>query len=315
MAGTLDKVFNSDVIERLKKKAAPSAALARRIEILTAVENPDADLPTRSWQRILRAHKAAWDDYVSAMDAAGFLSADVAARLTGDDDDNFRSALAECLTCYFLRSSVGLTVFGPHEGRPGTALDLGIRHDGGDISVEVKSPHAEKPEGTVWVGDHSHILAPVLDNANSQFADGRRNVLALVPLVEFPVLNGRQPFVKAFFGEMKVVFTIDKKTGRAIEDPTWQFIAEGKFLKLWPAPRFTRTGAVLAIREHVVERNLFEEDFEAHVKLLWFVMHNPYCPTPVPTNVWGDCAQLVRDGDAIRWTDGGPVDGSPPPDR
>jgi hypothetical protein len=71
---------------------------------------------------------------------------------------------------------------------------------------------------------------------------------------------------------MKVVFSLDKKTGRAIDEPTWQFIAEGKFLKLWPDPRFTRTGAVLAIREHVEERNLFEEDFAAQIKLRWFLL-------------------------------------------
>lgn len=313
MAGALDHVFNPDVIARLEKQRAPSASLTRRIEILTAVETPHADLATRSWNRILCAHKAAWDDYVSAIDREGFLDEDVRARLTGVDDDGFRSALAECLTCHILARVLRLPVFGRHEGRPGTALDFGIRHDGGDISVEVKSPYAEKPAGGYWAGDHSHILQPVLNEANKQFAEARRNVLALVPLVEFPVLNGRMPFVKAFFGERKVVFTIDRRTGKTIDEPTWQFITEGKFLKLWPEPRFTRTGTVLVIREHLVERNPFEENFEAHVKLRWFLLHNPHCPTPVPTNIWDECAQLVRDGDVIRWTDGGPVDGSPLP--
>jgi hypothetical protein len=103
------------------------------------------------------------------------------------------------LTCHFLKNVLGLDVFGRHQGRPGTALDFGVRHAGGDISVEVKSPYAAKPAGSVWAGNHSHILTPMLDEANKQFAEGTRNVLALVPLVDFPVLHGRRPFVKAFF--------------------------------------------------------------------------------------------------------------------
>ncbi len=308
----LEEIFTADVIERLKRHPAPSTTLTRRIDILTGTETPDADRDTQNWNLILCARKAAWNKYLSAMRGAGLLDDDVRARLTDTDDDNFRSALAECLTCHFLARVLGLDIFGRHEGRPGTALDFGVRHAGGDVSVEVKSPYAEKPAGSYW-GDHSDILEPVLDVANKQFLEGRRNVLALVPLVDFPVLAGRKPYVKAFFGEPKIVFTIDKRTGRAIGEPETRFITEGKFLKLWPEPRFTRTGAVIAIRENVVEDGFLEEDFEPHAELRWFALHNPHCPNPVPVDLWGSCAQLVRDGDVIRWTDGGPIDGSPPP--
>src|SRR5438094_1367002 len=140
------------------------------------------------------------------------------------------------------------------------------------LSETPRVVYAPKPAGSFWAGDHSHILTPMLDGANKQFAEGKRNVLALVPLVDFPVLHGRRPFVKAFFGEMKIVLTIDKKTGKAVDEPRAEFITGGKFLKLWPEPRFTRTGAVLVVREHLLERNPFEEDFEAWTELRWFVL-------------------------------------------
>ena len=310
MACVLEDVFTPYVIERLQRYPSPSPALTRRIEILTSVERPDSDWGTRTWNLGLCTRRAAWNDYVSAMHKAGLFDDDVRARLRGRDDDGFRSALSECLTCHFLTRVLHLDVFGRHEGRSGTALDFGIRHGSGDVSVEVKSPYTEKPEGSGWMGDRSHILGPVLDLANKQFAEGRRNVLALVPLVQFPMLNGRRPFVKAFFGEPKTVIMFDTTTGETICEPETRFITEGKLLKLWPEPRFTRTGAVLVIREELAQPDLFQEDFEPRLELRWFVLHNPHSSNPVPDDLWGPCPQLVRDGDVIRWTDGGSIDGS-----
>jgi hypothetical protein len=310
MADVLDELFKADDIARFRARINPSRALTQRIDVLTAAEMPDAPLSDRSWQRVLLATRAAWVDYVSSMRIAGLLDADVVGRLMGVDDDGFRSALAECLTSHFLTRILGLEIFGRREGRPGTAIDFGVRRGDGDISLEVKSPFRERPAGTMWSNDYAHILQPALDEANRQFAEGCRNVLVLAPLVEFPVLSGRMSYVKAFFGETNIVFEIDKKTGRALNEPAARFVTEGKFLKLWPEPRFTRTGAVVALRERRIEENQLDENFCARVELCWFVMHNPHCPVPVPVDIWGNCAQLVRDGDAIRWTDGGPIDGS-----
>ena len=68
---------------------------------------------------------------------------------------------------------------------------------------------------------------------------------------------------------------------------------------------------MLVVREHLLERNPFEEDFEAWTELRWFVLHNPHAPVQIPQELWGECPQLERDGEYIRWTDDGPVDGSP----
>ena len=306
--GSLNQVFTEAVIAGLKDVSSPSDALIARINILTASDPDSSDEGTRRWNRYLCARNTAWDHYIGVTRAAGLLDADIEARLRSPDDSNFRSAMAECMTCRLLAHELGLHVFGRHEGRPGTALDFGIARADGNISVEVKSPYAEKPSGSIWGDDHSHILERALDDANKrQFAEGRRNVLALVPQVDFPVLAGRSPYIKAFFGEQKLVFTIDRKTGRSISEPEAKFIADGKFLRLWPlTPRFTRLGAVLAIREALIESG-DGEDFQAQMELRWFVLHNPNCPNPIPEDLWGACPQLVVDDDVMRWTDDRPI--------
>src|SRR2546423_7656512 len=111
MADILDKLFTTDVVARLKAQTNPSNTLTQRIAILTAAETPAAPLSERCWQRILLARRAAWVNYVTSMREAGFLDADVTARLTGIDDDGFRSALSECLTSHFLRHVLHLEVF------------------------------------------------------------------------------------------------------------------------------------------------------------------------------------------------------------
>jgi hypothetical protein len=313
VADILDEIFTADSIERLRNHKSPSEKLIRRIDILTAKEDPKAELCERIGQRVRLAYRTAWASYVAAMRASGTLDADVLARLTGPGDADFRSAMSECLTCHLLSQRLRLNVFGRPGGRSGKVIDFGVRLDDGDVNIEVKSPFAEKPNAAVWVGDHAHHLEPTLDEANKQFAKGQRNVLALVPFVEFPVFAGRADYVKAFLGETKIEFIVNTTTGQIVGEPQARFVTEGRFLKLWPEARFTRVGAVLAVRESFIEENYFEETFAARVELRWFVIHNPHSPNPVPVKLWGDCPQLIRDGENIRWTDGWSVDGSPPP--
>ncbi len=322
MADFINKLFTSDVIHSLQKRQTLSGALKHRLEVLTASEDEaaidagdeDAAVAALCWQRYLLAKRAAWSSYLAAMSDAGLFDGDVRARLISVGDDGFRSALAECFTCHFLTRKLHLTVVGRGEGRGGKVPDFRVAHGDGDINIEVKSPYVEVPRSRTWFGDRSaEVLKPTLDEANKQFGEGRRNVLAVVPFVDFPMLVGRKSYVKAFLGETKVAITIDTATGQPVTEPEWKFMPEGRFLKLWPEPRCTRTGAVLVLREHVVEENQFDVNCSARVEPRWFVINNPHCPVLVPSDIWRDCPQLVREGDSIRWTDGWAVDGSPPP--
>jgi len=306
----LDALFSREVLDRLGKRQNPSDELKYRLRVITATDPDGVDGGTRFTNRGLLAHRSSWEEYAEAMELAGFLDDDIKGRLTGEDDDGFRSALSECMTCWFLSRRLGLTVSGRHEGRPGTAIDFGIERGGGRISVEVKSPYVARPKGNIWFGNHVHVVQPTVDYANKQFAEGRSNVLALVPLVEAPLLAGRREFVEAFLGEQKIVLTMDVKRGRAVGDPRAEFFPTGKLLKRWPdEARFTRIGAILVLKEFVNPVDIDEGRFETIRS--WFVIHNPNCPNPIPTEVWGDCPQLVvdeADGETfMRWTDGKPI--------
>jgi hypothetical protein len=320
MGSVLDDVFTDDVLARLRSKRNQSAALQDRIAILDAREDPGARLSERSWQRTLLAQRAAWARYVDAMHAAGMLDDDMVARLRGEDDNGFRSALSECLTCHLLSRVLRLAVLGRGDGQPGKVPDLRVRHADADITIEVKSPFAEKPDSGGFFGDPIHLLTSAVDTANKQFAKGHANVLALVPFVHPIVFNGREPFVRALLGESTISYTLDKTTGTVIDGPTWKFAPNGKLLYLWKDktlnsknPRFTRVGAVLVVREVLHEERHCQEDFAARVELRWFVLHNPYGVIPVPSDLWGECAQLVCERDEIRWTDGWSLDGTHPP--
>jgi hypothetical protein len=150
----------------------------------------------------LCARRAAWEDYVSSAESLGTLDADVASRLTGRDDENFRGAMAECMTAWLLTSHLRLPVAPRPDGRGRSIVDFGIQSDGDLIRVEVKSPYTTRPdgEGAFWSGDYKHLIEGSLDEANRQFSHDHTNVLMLVPLVEFPILAGRGPFVRAFYG-------------------------------------------------------------------------------------------------------------------
>lgn len=304
----LDALFTPEVIANLQARQNPSDELRYRLRVITATDPDGVDGATRFTNRGLLAHRASWEEYLETTQSRGFLDADIRARLVGENDDNFRSALSECMVCWLLATQLGLTISRGHEGRPGTAIDFGIEQDSGRISLEVKSPYVARPQGNVWFGNHVHVVQPTVDLANKQFAEGRPNVLALVPLVDPPLLSDRREFVEAFLGEQKIVLTIDIAKGRAVGDPRAEFFPTGKLLKRWPnEARFTRIGAILVVKEHISPIDIDEGTFAT--KRTWFVIHNPNCPHPIQTELWGQCPQMVVDGDNMRWTDDKPIFG------
>ena len=304
---TLSSLFGGNVLTQLREKKSLSDELQARINILGAADPDGVDEGTRGWNRFLFARRAAWNEYVTSASAHGLLDSDLTKRLTSTSiqDEHFRGAMAECMACWLVVDRLGHQPIARPDGRGGSVLDLGISRADGDITVEVKSPYAAPPKGTgaFWSGDHTHLLEGALDQANKQFAKDARNVLVIVPLVDMPIFAGRAPFMRAFYGDEKIVFTIDRKTGRAVGEPEARFVTEGKFMKLWPEPRFTRTGAVVCLRESFSDIG-DGDDYRVEAQRSFFVLHNPNCPNPIPSDVWGDSPQFIIDGDVMRWTDG-----------
>jgi len=312
----LATVFTPAVMDRFANQREPSETASARLKILSAADVDGVDEGTRRYNRLLCARRDAWREYLTSASHHGVLDGDVIARLTGTDDDNFRSALSECMGCWLLTGPLGLTLRARPAGRDRAVIDLGVQQPDGDINIEVKSPYAPVPQAsTWWGGDHSHLLEGALNEANRQFPKDGKNVLMIVPLVEMPILAGRAPFINAFYGDDRIVFTVDRVTGREVGEPENRFITDGKFLKLWPKeprdtrePRYTRVGAVVRLREGYRETG-DGDDFRVTVTRHWFVLHNPNSPQPIPTGMWGDCPQFVEDGDVMRWTDDKPVMG------
>jgi hypothetical protein len=109
----------------------------------------------------LRAYKSAWEVYLFAAFACGLFDGDhgkdLRARLTGVDDDSFRSAMSECLAAWYVAGHLKLAITPRPEGRPGHPLEFAITHRDGDINVEVKAPHRAVTT-TFWWGDDSDLL-------------------------------------------------------------------------------------------------------------------------------------------------------------
>ena len=154
--------------------APPTALLDFRLQVLAAGGlNSHSDTG-----QALRAYKAAWEVYLLAGFACGLFEgihgADLRARLTGTDDDNFRSAMSECLAAWYLAGKLKLPIGPRPQGRPGHPLEFVIKLPDGDVNVEVKCPH--RPITTeAWWGDDSDLLQRALHTANKQFEAGARN--------------------------------------------------------------------------------------------------------------------------------------------
>jgi hypothetical protein len=116
--------------------------------------------------------------------------------------------------------------------------------------------------------------------------------------------------IRAFFGEDVVEITFNRDTGETVGEQV-KFSPRGKFLRIWEGrkPRFTRIGAVVRLREHLAERRSDADEFRVWIEPRWVVLHNPFCPNPIPPNIWGDCPQFLADGDVMRWSDGAAVFG------
>lgn len=256
----------------------------------------------------LRSQKAAWDTYLRAAYSVGLFEGsganDLYARLTGTDDDNFRSAMAECLAAWFLAGPLRLKVSARPLGRPGHPLELAIHLNAGDVHAEVKAPHRPVRNQTFW-GDDSDLLKKSLEDANRQFSAESANLLIVVPELRIPLSSMRGQLTRALFGDLRIVIPIDTRTGgpagpdRLEYEPTGHFVAThrpgGRAFKPSGEPRFTRVGGVLTIEEFPT---LSVVDHRA------LVVHNPHATRQLREDIWAEIRQFVpRDGEMI-WTDG-----------
>jgi len=106
----LKDVFSQEVKDAWRANA--NEELINRLRILCACGPYPSDPHAAHDLRCFRAKKAAWETYLFTAFALGFFQGqrgqDLRARLRSRDADGFRSAIAECMACWFLAGRMKL---------------------------------------------------------------------------------------------------------------------------------------------------------------------------------------------------------------
>jgi hypothetical protein len=234
----------------------------------------------------LVTYSDAWARYLACAFRIGLFHGapgnDLRARLTGTDDDNFVSAMNECLAAWFLVDHLGLSATPRPSGKNRRVLELAIGLSDGELFVEVKG--LIRPIFPDLKNENLNILVSALDAANRQFEKGRRNLLVIVPRMMnflFPFLTDvvTEELVGVFLGTRAVSVGPD---GARRETPR----PTGAFLKGRPENRvwFTTTGGVLVPSEQVQAPGM---------RYTARLIHNPNAKVGLPTTIWGDLPQFT----------------------
>jgi hypothetical protein len=297
-------IFPASIISRLRGCEDRFDGLRRRLDILGASGPAPSDPYQAEELEVLKARKAAWETYLQAAFACGLLEgetgAELRARLTGVDNDGFRSAMAECMACWFLAGHLHICVTPKPCGRQGKVLDLLAHLSDGDINVEVKAPYVEKRQGLQQGGRCVDVIERCLTDANKQFADSGRNVLFLVPTFGHRIFKRRYSLIRALLGQYAHTWSVNKRSGMALDDGETMFKRDGQLLrpkKEDGGPAYTRVSAIVCVEERVVGHS------GSWVKHEALVVHNPNCKKPIPTDIWEDCIQFRLHDDERRWDD------------
>jgi hypothetical protein len=295
-------IFTPQVIDTLRRVHNPSDLLVARLRVLAAGGFNSSTWPGRAY----RAYKSAWEVYLFAAFACGLFEdphgADLRARLTGSDDENFRSAVSECLAAWYLAGRLKLPIQSRPEGRPGHPLEFVIKLPAGAINVEVKAPYRPITDNASW-GDDADLLQSALRTANKQFEASARNLLVIVPALRVSIFDWRMPIERAFIGESIIQILIDTRTGGPAGPTTFPFKQSGGFLRPWRVPnqgtaqwmpRHTRIGAALFLNE-------YEDGPEIKHRAL--IIHNPNATVPLPRDPWSRIPEFSCQSGRWGWSD------------
>jgi hypothetical protein len=301
----LRHVFNEEVLARLRLKAAVSDDIAYRLKVLTASGTNDSDYWLNLEIRYLRAHRAAWDTYLYAAFACGLFEGDdgkeLLARIVSESDDNFRSAMAECMACWVFSGKYKMDIECRPLGQKNHKLEFKAMTQSQDFYVEVKAPFRERPNH-IWKGDDSDLIEKRLAEASKQFKKDECNILVIVPSLRTPVYSRRGQLIKALYGEEVFTGPVDTEKGVVSGPLTTMFMPVGRLLRIWgedKLPRHKRISAVLTIEERY--RESANPIYIDHNIL---VLHNPNAKMPCDSRIWGSIPQFVQcDGD-MKWSDG-----------
>ena len=310
----LASVFTAEVLAKLRRACRDSEELQFRLEVLTACGPYPSDPRKAERLRLRRARKAAWEAYVGAAYACGLLGGprhdEIAGRLTSTNEEDFRSAMAECLACWFFTAKLGLAVRPADSVSSGKVPDLLVVLDSQKIHVEVKAPF-RKWTLEPFRGGETDILQHRVEDAKQQLPEGGPNIVFLVPRLRGSICDFRYDLTHAVLGEHMIEVPINVETGDPAGPPRDTFQPRGLFLKLWGrkrSPHYTRVSAVVCLEDdEIASSNQVDPRAPCIVIHNAIIVHNPYATVLVPRTIWGDYPQLVCEEDTLFWTDGEPI--------
>jgi hypothetical protein len=300
MPDAITGIFTDEILRRLRKAAVNSRLAEFRLQILSPHASKYlANSPLHD-QPFYEQKRERWSQWIATALSFGMFEeahgAELKSRLTGIDDDGFRSALAECMTCWAFSTQPGSSVLPRPSGQGARVLEFAIQTSYGEVGLEVKSPRLRgslplgpaEDQATSVLNNYSVAVAmrAALRSANRQFARTRRNILVIaLPAIGEPTCITPERWlaslIRAFYGERRVITA-------APGGPESELVAEGDFLKRpGGVPRFTRISAVVGLGE-----------FGSRLELQ-AVLHNPCSERPVDPSIFGDWMQLVPDNGEI----------------
>ena len=308
----VDSIFTDSVIAGWRRRVGPSAHLRYRLLML---EPLGADCPpectVEEFQEQRTHYRGQMEEFLRAAKVCGLFDdaerGDFIAKLTGQDDANFRSARAECVAAWFLSTRLGLRIGTRPEGQNGP-LDLVIDDPTVRIHVEVKAPcretvvaalgdampPARSPLGT----DDSDLLRRCVEKAGRQCGESFANLVVLVAELTLPENWTRRSLTKALYGTEQWSFNINPQTD-ALEDRQKVLNPTGSFLR-----HLRKRGKATSRRISGVL--YLEESRECGASPFDFVAllpRNPFAHKPLPAGLWGEIPQCDIEGESLRWTD------------
>jgi hypothetical protein len=291
-----------------------SAVLARLARITRTDVSPmdHAGAPARRRQELfsssaklnpgMKRLQTAWRAYILHAMSIGIADPDLRGRLTSDDDDDFRGALAECRVAWFFHKKLGVALRRARASGRGRIYDF--EADSG-LCVEVKAPHIPIV-GNHWSGDDSAALRACVEEAGGQFKKGNANLVAIVPLLRTPLWMERNQLTTALIGQWALSVPVRLDPHAPIEEPSDVFLQNGHLTRAIRTDKgtktlWTRIAGVATLEERTAWRG--EKVVMRHP---FHVVHNPFATAPgLDSSIFGSHPQLaVREGDQMGWSDG-----------
>jgi len=308
----IDRMFSEPVLDRWQGAIPRSKHLEYRMLMLDRRLPPPPGWSTEEFDEMRTRYRHQLGTFLTAASRYGLMdgsgSGDLAAKLTGRNDVNFRSARAECIAAWYLGDQLGLDI-GPRPiGRTGP-LEFVLRDTRGEIHVEVKAPCREPvlydldavKTGAIrahTVND-ADIVSESVRKARKQFGKTTPNLVFLAAELTIPERWLRRTITEALYGVERWVAernaeTLDIGPFERICDPTGIFL---RHLNEGGRPTSTRVSGVLYLEE---SHDVGAGPLDCNV----FLAHNPFASHVLPEDIWRNVPQLKLDGTSLVWSDG-----------